>query len=45
MIYKMGMSAEQSWRRLQGFRQLGKVIDGVRFNDRIEVTENSRATA
>ena len=24
MIYKMGMSAEKSWRRLRGFRQLGK---------------------
>ena len=24
MIYKMGMSAEQSCRRLRGFRQLGK---------------------
>ena len=45
MIYKMGMSAEQSWRRLLGFRQLGKVIEGVRFNDGIEVTEDSRAAA
>ena len=33
MIYKMGMSAEASWRRLRGFRQLGKVIEGVKFND------------
>lgn len=45
MIYKMGMSAEQSWRRLRGFRQLGKVIEGVRFNDGIEVTEDGRAAA
>ena len=34
MIYKMGMSAEQSWRRLRGFRQLGKVIEGVKFKRR-----------
>ena len=41
MIYKMGMSAETSWRRLRGFRQLGKVIEGVKFDDGIEVTEDS----
>ena len=45
MIYKMGMSAETSWRRLRGFRQIGKVIDGVKFNDGIEVTEDSTAIA
>ena len=45
MIYKMGMGAEQSWRRLRGFRQLGKVIEGVKFNDGIEVIEDSRAVA
>ena len=45
MIYKMGMSAETSWRRLRGFRQLGKVIEGVKFHDGIEVTEDSRAVA
>ena len=42
MLYKMGMSAEQSWRRLRGFRQLGKVIEGVKFKDGIE---DSRAVA
>ena len=45
MIYKMGMSAEESWRRLRGFRQLGKVIEGVRFNDGIEIIQDSRAVA
>ena len=29
MIYKVGMCAEKSWRRLRGFRQLAKVIEGV----------------
>ena len=43
VIYKMGMSAEKSCRRLRGFRQLGKVIEGVKFNDGIEVIEDSRA--
>ena len=36
MIDKMGRCAEQSWRRLRGFRHLAKVIEGVRFNDGIE---------
>ena len=45
MIYKMGMCAEKSWRRLRGFRQLGKVIEGVKFNDGIEVVEDSRVAA
>ncbi len=45
MIYKIGMCAEKSWRRLRGFRQLGKVLEGVKFNDGIEVVEDSRAAA
>ena len=45
MLYKMGMSAKQSWRRLRGFRQLGKVNEGVKFKDGIEVIEKSRAVA
>ena len=45
MIYKMGMCAEKSWRRLRGFQQLAKVIEGVKFNDGIEVVEDSRAAA
>ncbi len=28
MIYKMGIYAEDSWRKLRGFRQLAKVIEG-----------------
>ena len=45
MIYKMGTCAEKSWRRLRGFRHLAKVIEGVQFNDGIEVIEDSRAAA
>lgn len=46
MICKMGMSAEKSWKRLRGFRQLGKVAEGVRFKDGEEViNENSREAA
>ena len=45
MIYKTGRCAEKSWRRLRGFRHLAKVIEGVRFNDGIEVIEDRRAAA
>ena len=45
MIYKMGRCAEKSWRRLRGFHQLAKVIEGVQFNDAIELIEDSRAAA
>ena len=46
MIYKMGMSAERSWKRLRGFRQLAQVIEGVQFKDGKQViNENSREAA
>lgn len=41
MIYKLGMCAEQRWRRVRGFNHLAKVIEGVRFKDGIEVTEKT----
>ena len=37
MIYKLGVSAERSWRRLRGFECLAKVVKGVKFRDGIEV--------
>lgn len=39
MIFKLGMSAQRSWRRLRGFEWLAKVIDGVKFRDGIAVHE------
>ena len=33
-----GRCAEDSWRKLRGFRHLAKVIEGVKFKDGIEVT-------
>ena len=45
MIYKMGICAEDSWRKLRGFRQLAKVVEGVKFKDGIEVTEDDKAAA
>ena len=45
MIFKMGQCAESSWRKLRGFKHLAKVIEGVKFKDGIEVTEDSKAAA
>jgi hypothetical protein len=39
MIFKLGMSAQRSWRQLRGFGCLAKVIDGVKFRDGIEIHE------
>ncbi|GJL62148.1 MAG: IS256 family transposase [Nitrospirales bacterium] len=36
MMFKLGRCAEQTWRRLRGFQQLGKVIRGIQFIDGIE---------
>ena len=40
MMFKLGMCAEQNWRKLRGFDYLAKVIEGVQFRDGIEVKEN-----
>jgi len=42
MIYKLGESAERSWRRLRGFEWLAKVVKGVPFRDGIEVQNVTR---
>jgi putative transposase len=36
MVFKLGMSAENGWRKLRGFRRLAEVIDGVKFIDGID---------
>lgn len=48
MIYKLGMCAEKRWRKIRGFAYLAQVIQGVKFQDGIEVssdTEGSRDAA
>ncbi len=45
MVCKMGLCAEDSWRKLRGFRHLAKVIKGVKLKDGIEVTEDDKAAA
>jgi transposase-like protein len=38
MMFKLGQCAEKTWRRLRGFKQLEKVIEGIQFTDGIEET-------
>jgi hypothetical protein len=45
MIYKLGQSAERSWRRLRGFEWLAKVVEGARFSDGMEVKLKTRVKA
>lgn len=45
MMFKLGRCAEGNWRKLRGFNYLAKVIAGVKFNDGVEVTEESQFAA
>ncbi len=45
MMFKLGLCAEQNWRLLRGFRDLGRVITGVKFRDGIEVKEVDQVAA
>jgi len=37
MMFKLGMCAQDNWRRLRGFNYLAQVITGVKFKDGIEI--------
>jgi transposase-like protein len=43
LVYKLAMSAQQRWRRLRGFKQLAKVIDGVKFTNGVDVVAESES--
>jgi len=45
MMFKLSECAEKNWRRLRGFRDLAKVITGIKFKDGIEVTEVDQVAA
>ena len=45
MMFKLGMCAQENWRRLRGFNYLGQVITGVKFRDGIEVKTVDQAVA
>ena len=35
MVFKLAKCAEKNWRRLRGYKLLGKIIAGVKFIDGI----------
>jgi len=39
MVFKLAREAEKSWRRLNGYELIDKVIRGVRFADGVELRE------
>ena len=39
MVFKLVMAAAKTWRRLKGENQLPKIVEGVRFQDGIEVIQ------
>jgi putative transposase len=43
MVYKLGLEAQKTWRRLNGAKQLVKVITGARFVDGVEITDEQQA--
>ena len=45
MLFKLGQCAEKNWIRLRGFNYLEKVINGVRFNDGVEVDMSKQVAA
>ena len=46
MVFKLAQAAEKSWRRLNGYNQLPKLVQGVDFLDGIEaVRHQSQAAA
>jgi transposase-like protein len=45
MLFKLGMCAEEKWRKLRGFDYLAKVITGVKFKDGEEAPTADQSAA
>lgn len=45
MVFTLIAAASRKWRRLKGRNQLLKIVEGVRFQDGVEVTEADRKNA
>jgi hypothetical protein len=45
MIFKPGIASERSWRKLRSFDWLARAIEGARFRDGREASENTNASA
>jgi transposase-like protein len=45
MVFKLVMAASKTWRRLNGYEQLPRVIEGVIFTDGIQADETQTRAA
>lgn len=45
MVFKLVIEASKSWRRLQGQKQLPKIVGGVKFRDGIEIAPDQKSAA
>lgn len=45
MMFKLGQCAEKTWRRVRGFKQLSKVIEGIQFIDGMDPNTMNSAAA
>ena len=39
MVFKLAREAEKSWRRLDGYELIEKIIRGLRFQDGVQLRE------
>jgi len=37
MVYKLGISAQERWRKLRGFHHLADVIRGIKFQNGVQL--------
>lgn len=44
MVFKLLLSAQNSWKKLRGYKKIIDVMNGVKFRDGLEVKEESLAT-
>ena len=45
MVFTLIQAASKKWLRLNGRNQLPKVIEGIKFNDGVEVTNDTESRA
>ena len=45
MVFTLIQAASKKWLRLKGRNQLPKVIEGIKFNDGVEVTNHTKNRA
>lgn len=42
LVFKLAQSAQKHWRKIRGFKRLGELIEGIQFQDGIQVENRDR---